>query len=479
MDFKEMQQQLAALRSTEDAKTVAFIKEHLDAHALVFDLSNRFLFDQACVQLRFSLRTHFLKRNSLRKLCLQNVMLETPRLNAILKGLLDIKRPLSLRHLDIGNNRIDLAEDTAELLSYLLSKRINTHAKTLILQGNTLQNPNTLTLLFRHCGVLAELNLYDTRLSVEALAALAEALANNAKIKRLDLGYNAEAFEDLDVLEAFGNGVALNSHLEHVNLGGNSTLEKPKRLHALFSALKDTRSLESLGLGGLNLGDKGLDLLLSHLRGSPICILDLHNNSIGSAGFFSLLSELPVCLSSLDLSYNQINDQRTLLVLAQALTETRNLRNLNISHSIEIEEISYKVKQSLGEALKTNDSLTEFYCEGAKIGDDPDDFCDVLGEAISERRLSLTFKISAVNCFQSGYSQVSSSYQSLTSQASREKIISVIPSLAVSPTMPPQVNSTLQTERRNCEAESREASLSATPREYCFTSESQREKSAS
>jgi len=478
MDFKEMQQHLTTLRAAEDTKTVAFIKDHLDTHALVFDLSNRFLFDQACAQLISSLKAHFLKRNSLKKLCLQNVMLETQRLNAVLKGLLEVRRPLALRYLDIGNNRIDLAEDTADLLSRLLSKRVNSQAKTLILQGNTLQNPAAVALLFAHCGTLAELNLYDTRLSVEALAALAEALANDAKIKRLDLGYNAGAFSDVEVIEAFGNGVALNSHLEHVNLGGNNTLQKPKRLTALCSTLKATSSLESLGVGGLNLCDQGLDLLLTHLRTSPICILDLHNNSISAAGFLSLFSELPTCLSSLDLSYNQINDPRTLLLLAQALTQTRNLRCLNISHSIEIEELSFKVKQALGEALKVNDSLTEFYCEGAKIGDDPDDFCDVLGEAISERRLSLTFKISAVNCFQAGYSHLSSSYQSLSSQPSREKIISVIPSLAVSPSMPAQVNSTLQTERRNCEAESREASLSATPREYCFTSESQPDKSA-
>lgn len=480
MDFKEMQQQLAHLRAAEDTKTVAFIRDHLETHSLVFDLSNKFLFDAACDELITALKTHYTKRNTLRKLTLQNVMLETEKLNSLLRGLLSVKKPLSLRFLDIGNNRIDLSEDSAELLSRLLSKKVNAQGKTLILQGNTLQNPQAICMLFAHASNLSELNLYDTRLSVEALTALAQALASGVKIKKLDLGYNAEAFVSVPALEAFGTGVSLNSKLEHVNLGGNHTLQKPKRLEALLNGLKGGRSLESLGFGGISLGDPGVELFLEHMANSCVCVLDLHNNGIGAAGFQALLKDLPQCLTSLDLSYNQITDQRTLLSLAQALTRTRTLRSLNISHSIEIEEMSFKVKTALGEAIKTNDSLTEFYCEGAKIGDDPDDFCDVLGQAISERRLSLTFKISAVNCFQAGYSQLSSSYQSLgshSSQVSREKIISVMPSVAASPSRPPQVNSTLQTERRNCEAESREASLSATPREYCFTSNSQADKS--
>mmetsp|Transcript_18166 Transcript_18166/g.2959 ORF Transcript_18166/g.2959 Transcript_18166/m.2959 type:complete len:81 (-) Transcript_18166:106-348(-) len=51
------------------------------------------------------------------------------------------------------------------------------------------------------------------------------------------------------------------------------------------------------------------------------------------------------------------------------------------------------------ESITRNQSLNELICEGTKIGNDPDSFCEIIGEAIRKRKLSLTFKISAVNCF--------------------------------------------------------------------------------
>lgn len=462
MDFKEAQEQLTHLQADEDATTIAFLTEHCDSQAAVLDVSNKFLFDSATQVLVTHLRKHYSRTNTLRKVVLQNTMLESQKLNAILRGLLDLRRPLALCWLDIGNNRIDLTSESADLLGRVLAKKLNSRAKTLVLQGNLVRQAGVISSLFAHVGALSELNLYDTRLSPEALAALGEALSLNKKVRKLDLGYNASAFTDKAVLTSFGMGVSLNTHLEHLNLCGNDPLHKTSLLTTFCSSLQCSKSLEYFGLGGARLGDKGVDRLSRSLASVPICDLDLHNNGITARGFVRLLGSLSVHVAALDLSYNQIQDEAVLLAIADHLLRTRSLRRLNISHTIEIEELSFKAKQRLADAIKANDSLTEFYCEGAKIGDDPDDFCEIIGNAISERRLSLTFKISAVDCFK-GSAQISS-YQSSYESSSK--------SLGLRQ-LQPQVNSTLQTERRNFEVESREESLSETPREYCFTGSSQ------
>lgn len=113
------------------------------------------------------------------------------------------------------------------------------------------------------------------------------------------------------------------------------------------------------------------------------------------------MDDLPELLSNLDISYNAINDASALLSISYHLMHSRSLRKLNISHSIELESLPHDTIDELAEAIAQNDSLSELTCEGVKLGDDPDYFCKRLGEAISVRRLSLTFKISAVNCFNS------------------------------------------------------------------------------
>jgi len=460
MDFKEAQDQLHRLQAEEDHRTIEFLITRLSTQAAVLDLSNKFLFEDAVRVLVREVGKHYADRNTLRKIVLQNTMLEEDRLNEVLRGLLAVKRPMGLTWLDIGNNRIELKAESGELLGRLLSKRSNPKPKTLVLQGNLVKEASFITALFMSAGTLTELNLYDTRLSPLALAALGEALSLNRRILHLDLGYNASAFTTKAILTTFGMGISLNHHLEWLSLCGNTPLHKPKLLTALCSGLQCSKSLEYCSLGGLGLGDRGTALLTRYLLPAvPICHLDLHNNSLASKGLARLLRSLPVHITALDLSYNQIKEESLLTLVADLLLRTRSLRLLNISHTIEIEEVSYKAKERLAQALKENDSLTEFYCEGAKIGGDPDDFCEVLGAAIGERRLSLTFKISAVDCFK-GSNQLPSYGETSSSQVKSLE-------LPQEP-RPPQVNSTLQTERRNFEAGSRKESLSQTPREYCF-----------
>lgn len=465
MDFKEAQDQLQRLQAEEDQKTIDFLSTRFQTQTAVLDLSNKFLFDRGTEVLVSEVRRHYEERNTLRKIVLQNTMLESDRLNEILYGILTVKQELALTWLDIGNNRIELKADTGALLGKLLSKRTNRKPKTLVLQGNLVKEASFITAFFDCAGTLAELNLYDTRLSPLALAALGDMLSLNKRLIRLDLSYNATAFTTKSIVTAFSMGVSLNHHLESLSLCGNTPLHRAKLLTAFCSGLQCSKSLEACSFGGISLGDTGILLLTRYLLPTvPICVLDLHNNNLGVKGLSRLLKTLPGHITSLDLSYNQIKDEQLLVLIAALLLKSRSLRRLNISHTIELEEMSYKTKEKLAEALKENDSLTEFFCEGAKIGDDPDDFCEVLGAAIGERRLSLTFKISAVDCFK-GSNQLPSYGEASSSQVKSLELPQAI--------QPPQVNSTLQTERRNFEAGSRKESLSETPREYCFAGEAE------
>jgi hypothetical protein len=94
-----------------------------------------------------------------------------------------------------------------------------------------------------------------------------------------------------------------------------------------------------------------------------------------------------------------------------------------MSHSFELETVEGSIVDLLCESLKKNDSLSDLMCEGVKIADDPDAFCFKLNQAIGMRKLSLTYKISAVNCIMNRSSVVS-----LQSNEKSMKFISNIPS---------------------------------------------------
>lgn len=183
-----------------------------------------------------------------------------------------------------------------------------------------------------------------------------------------------------------------------------------------------SQSLTVLILNGINLRDKGIAILGKLLlKKCPLCRLDLQNNGITTRGLRVLYKYFPPTLSSLDLSYNRFTKDLMFFHTARLLTDTRALRYFNISYSLELKRIDERMVLLFCESITRNLSLSEFVCEGAKIGNNPDRFCELIGQAINKRKLSLTFKISVVNCFTSTSainSLTSTQYNDISSNAS-------------------------------------------------------------
>ena len=109
-----------------------------------------------------------------------------------------------------------------------------------------------------------------------------------------------------------------------------------------------------------------------------------------------MLTGLTPSVVDLDVSYNDITESSALLSLASYLLETRSLRRLKISHSLQLETLDFSTLECFSQALTRNDSLVEFYCEGVKLSVNPEDFCNQINQAIAYRKLSLTYRVSAV-----------------------------------------------------------------------------------
>lgn len=406
MDIQEIQAQLHTLEDLEDSGTIDFIDRHMELHLTRFDLSNKYLVSSSIDYLSAQLQNHYNHSNQLKALIMQNCMLNQDSIFKIFKPLIRLKKQLCLKILDIGNNRIPVDNSIGTCLGKILDRGGKKKPKSLYLQGSLIDNPSGLFKLLNCASPFCELNLYDSCLSGEALLVLSEVLAQDRYIRKLDLGYNNDAFLNPEVGRQLGIGISLNSHLEVLNLSGISVLKKPNHLSKLLTGLQSNTSLQEFSLAGIGLGDKGIQYLQMLLLGKvPICSLDLQNNRITAKGLALILQSFPEMLSKFDLSYNEFRSNQALIALGKSLISQRVLRYLNISYSFEIDMLNTRAMSIFCKGLKENGSITEFICESAKIGDDPDLFCNLLSEAISARKLSLTYKISAVNCFSGSVSQ--------------------------------------------------------------------------
>ena len=420
MELKEIQDELLKIKLTEEITTVEFIKRVFTRHSSVLDLSNHFLFEKSTSMLIKLLKSKFKSKKHIKSLVLQNCMINESFLLKILR--LFVISSNRLKSFDISNNRLTIESPLTQLISVLFSKTPS--YKSFSLKGNICTSPQAMSELFTQNIKLLNLNLYDTNLSAEALTVIASALRNNVPILNLNLGFNSAAFEDSEIVTIFSESVAENKFIEHLDLSGNESLGTAESLTQLCIGLKQNRSLIGLKLGGISLEDFGVKILAAQLlKEIPLAYLDIQNNKIQDNGFKNLLIEFPISLTSLDISYNVFKENTSIISLSTLLLENKSLRKLNLSHSFELAKIETAVIDLLCESLTKNDALSDLLCEGVKISDDPDLFCYKLNQAIALRKLSLTYKISAVNCFSNA-----SSITSYGTNEKSQKFISNIPS---------------------------------------------------
>lgn len=399
MEIKEIEENVRALKDVELNYTIDYLNRNFDSHRTVLDLSNKYLLSLALDTFLKKLKLHLQTQTTFKFMIFQNCMLTAESLSKILNTLIKAENSLALKSLDLGNNQIPLTYKEGELINRTMTRAGRNKAKILNLQGNMLTRPEFIEGLFKKHIVLQELNLYDSHLTPDSLLLLSEVISSNAHIQKLDLAFNTLAFQNIDILAEFANSVGVNLNIEELNLSGNYSLGNRQRLLTLILGLKVNKTLQVLKLGSCNLKDKGL-LLVSKLLLPvlPIFSLDLSNNYITNLGLRSFLIKLPITLNDIDLSYNTFTDDKILISLGKLLKKSRTIRSLKLSNSIELNHVSSSAIQTLVQGLIENVSLGELLCEGLKLADDPDNFCKIIGEAITSRRLALNYKISAVNC---------------------------------------------------------------------------------
>jgi hypothetical protein len=400
MEIQSIEDKLKKIQSDEEEKTVAFIRNQFGRNLKVLDISNKYLVKDSFEYFCVCLTNHLKKYNQYKTLILQNCLLTNIAFTKLLNSILKIKNRHQLTSLDITNNQIDLSEKIGKKICKFFESGPKKKEVRLILQGNILTCGMCMNSILSTNRDFKELNLYDTRLSPEALLCISESISKNKSIQILNLSYNPSAFSSSDIVHTFGISVGINNKIEYLNLSGNTPLHKNVLLIKLLSGISSNTSLLEIVLGNLNLKDKAVDILVKTLFPSmPISSLNLQSNQITWKGFDLLLSSLSESVTSLDVSYNDLKSNMVLESLGKVLKSNRTLRKLNMSYSIELQNLKASSLDLLCKGLTANVSLSEILCEGIKISEDPDEFCYKLSEAISDRKFSLTFKISAVNCF--------------------------------------------------------------------------------
>ena len=420
MEFKEIQGEFHKLRKEEEIITVSYLKSLSNKKFTSLDLSNYYIFEKGSKLLLKLLKTQLSSKRRIKSLILKNCMISSLTLTNLLKLL--VKYKSSLTTLDISNNRLPLDPIHSEFMSLLFSS--TSRLKSLNFQGNLCNSPLFFRELYSQDICLSELNLYDTNLSAEGLLTISKILSLNKIITSLNLGYNSAAFENFVNINTFASSVSENSNIQFLTLSENLSLGRPDNLMQLCLGLKGNRSLQVLDIGGIDLGDTGMDLVVAYLLNEmPLPGLNLSNNNIQDEGILRIISQCPNTLTYLDISYNNFRENSTLIALSSLLKETKSLRKLNLSHCLELRELNESCANFFCDAITVNDSLSKLLCEGIKVAEEPEKFCKKISEAIGVRKLSLTYKISAVS-----YVEGSSMGDSIVSNGYSMKVLSKVPS---------------------------------------------------
>ena len=390
MDIKTAKDELKRLKSSEKSRTLEYIKLTFGRHSHIIDLSNHYLFKQS-----ISVLCSMFKKQggSYKQLTLKNCMLTGSALKKILKSM----ENSSLRILDIANNRLVLTPKLAFTISTFFATK--NKPVSMILQGTLFPSADAFTKLVSYQFPIQELNLYDCSLSDSVITAISETLARGKQIQRLVLAFNSSILCTPEVIQSFATAVAANECLEYLDLSGIENLDRPDHLEVLCKYMAYSRSLQTIAMASIGFDDSAVSLLCGLLLAKmPVLTLNIQNNRLTATGISELFHDLPESLTSLDVSYNEISDPSALIAISSRLKRTRSLSSINISHTIQIDELDDRVIEKFCKSITDNDSLTELLCEGVKIGENPDGFCSLVNHAISVRILSLTYNISVVNC---------------------------------------------------------------------------------
>ena len=173
---------------------------------------------------------------------------------------------------------------------------------------------------------LTKLNIANNNITT-TLESIAGTLSGATKLVELDLSYNKFGANPMDSFSYTSNAMFVN--LMKFNISGNKISNGTAAI-ALAKGLADNTKLKELDLSDNNLNTEGIKKILNRLKTSNLVKLNISHNNISDEAaddIADFLSKNPK-LEELDLSYNNL-----LTVVAIYRTNLSNLIDFNISHN--------------------------------------------------------------------------------------------------------------------------------------------------
>ncbi|STX27861.1 Ran GTPase-activating protein (RanGAP) involved in mRNA processing and transport [Legionella beliardensis] len=170
------------------------------------------------------------------------------------------------------------------------------------------------------------INLKSSSLNGPEVIGFLECLAGNSRIKNLNFYFYCD---DIDSMNYLGSLLMSNKSLESIYLqgkGGSVTLVPP----VLIDGLMEAKTLQSLSMQDIHLGDQGIQQLSSLLNQHSLKTLTLNQCGVTGEAMKYLLPSLAThCdgIEVLDLSYNNLNHEG-MQCLVNELPLLKNLKEL-------------------------------------------------------------------------------------------------------------------------------------------------------
>lgn len=198
---------------------------------------------------------------------------------------------------------------------------------------------------------LTEINLHNTKISHQNIAALASALARNQFVEIFDFSNN---FIGLSGVELIAQALEKNKSLHTLYLRSNKVGDEGAKL--LAAVLKSKNDiLQNLYLGNNQITNIGAEALAETLSfNSTLEVLSFRNNPIQDKGCMALEKNLEInaSLKTLNLANTEITD-KSLPSLLTLLELNTNLSDIKLGYN---EIANTKILEEINKCLKYNSS---------------------------------------------------------------------------------------------------------------------------
>eukprot|EP00940_MAST-03C_sp_MAST-3C-sp2_P000627 g627.t1 len=273
---------------------------------------------------------------------------------------------LEIRRLDLSYNQIGDVGATA--LVDLLRPSSKVVVRELLLEGNCIAAKGVAAIAeqLQHNSKLRLLNLNGNDLGRSGGSSLIRSLKSNTTLDSLSIG---STNIDANVIIELSSHMQSSCSIRHLDI--SNPVRKRRESDVVFQwigkFIRWSRSLESLCLQKMDIGDSEIDILKTYLADNKtLKSLDLSRNRINAKGA-SVLSRLvsngQCALTQLDVSSNQIGDKGA-MAFAVTISDDATPEKLSVAHN----KIGDAGLCALARALRRNSCLRELRVWGNNFG---------------------------------------------------------------------------------------------------------------